>query len=355
MTTPADVQGVLDRVLADGAARGATLGEDHVALWTALADATRGGKRFRPALVAAVHDCLVPDADEEARAAVAAVGAAVELLHTAFVIHDDVIDGDDTRRGRPSVPGRFIGDIRERGAEPRAARGYAVAGALLTGDLALAAAIRTVATCPAPPEVIRALLDLFDHALHVSAVGELADVRMSLDLGRADPSLGPSLGEVLTMEEHKTAVYSFELPMQAGAVLAGADPATVTGLGQVGRQLGVAFQLLDDLLGVFGDPARTGKSALGDLREGKRTPLIVHARTTTTWPEIAAHLGDPALSEQQADVVRRALEAGGSRAFIEQLAQGYLEAAVAQAAELGAVDLTNWVGAMSDELLKGAA
>ena len=79
------------------------------------------------------------------------------------------------------------------------------------------------------------------------------------------------------MEEQKTSAYSFSLPLQAGALLAGADEGTVARLGEAGRMLGVAFQLVDDLIGVFGDPRRTGKSATSDLRTRKQTPLLVHA------------------------------------------------------------------------------
>ncbi|MTB85250.1 polyprenyl synthetase family protein [Nocardioides sp. zg-578] len=334
----------LDEQLAPPA--GSAPGPDEAALTRALADATTGGKRFRPQLVESVHRLLGGRRPQ----AVPAVAAALELLHTAFVVHDDVIDGDDTRRGRPSTPGTFRAHAHRAGASPTAADTYALAGAVLTGDLALAAAVRAVATAPAPPATISRLLDLLDSALRISAAGELADVRFSLGLAE------PSLADVLTMEEHKTAVYSFELPLQYGAVLAGADEAVVVGLGRVGRQLGLAFQLLDDVQGVFGDPARTGKSPLGDLREGKRTPLVVHARTTSAWPVVRRHLGDPDLGPAGAADVRRALEACGSRAFVEQLAAGYVEAATAQTAELGLpAALVAWVGDMSQTLTRGAA
>ncbi len=109
--------------------------------------ASEGGKRFRPFLVSAVHGCLGGSRPD----AVAAVGAAVELLHTAFVVHDDVIDGDAVRRGRPSIPAWFEASAARAGTDPARARTYGLAGAILTGDLALAAAVRAVATAPAPP------------------------------------------------------------------------------------------------------------------------------------------------------------------------------------------------------------
>ncbi|WP_110181244.1 polyprenyl synthetase family protein [Nocardioides solisilvae] len=337
------VQSEIDRLLRparelDGLPR------DRAALAAALDVGTRGGKRFRPWLLARVHDALATPGDSAAPDAVVdRVAAAVELLHTAFVIHDDVIDHDDTRRGRPSVPGWFRSDAATlpvpTGAPAARAAGeetYSRAGAVLAGDLALAAAVRAVATCGAPTPVVTRLLDLLDTTLHVSAAGELADVRLALGAGLEDPE--GALEEALQMAEHKTAAYSFVLPMQAGALLAGAEEHVVRALGEVGRRLGIAFQLHDDLLGVFGDREVTGKDPLGDLREGKRTPLVVHAAGTAAWPRIAAHLGDPALTEEEAADVRAALVEGGSRVFVEELAREHLDAARDQAAAFGLAD-----------------
>jgi len=299
---------------------------DHGVLLAALDLGSSGGKRFRPWLVTTVHAAL---GGTQPADVVDAVAAATELLHTAFVIHDDVIDHDDTRRGRPSVPGFFRAHAEDLGVALHEQDTYSRAGAILAGDLALSAAVRAVATCGVDPATTARLLDLLDATLHASAAGELADVRLALGDGI------PAAEEALAVSEQKTAVYSFVLPMQAGAVLAGADDATVEALGQMGRCLGIAFQLSDDLLGVFGDPAVTGKDQLGDLREGKRTPLVVHAATTSAWPRIATHLGDPDLTESGAAAVREALESCGARRFIEDLVGRHLTAAAEQATALG--------------------
>jgi geranylgeranyl diphosphate synthase type II len=328
-----------------GSAPGAATSEG-VALHDALRDASRGGKRFRPSLVGAVHSFL----DGRRPDAVPPVGAAVEMLHTAFVVHDDVIDGDRTRRGRPSIPERFRLAASDAGAADGAARTYGLAGALLTGDLALAAAVRSVATAPAPRPVVTRMLDLVDDALAVTASGELADVRY------ATHGPWPSLAEVLSTEERKTAVYSFALPLQLGAVLADADDGWVAALADLGRHLGLAFQLRDDLLGVFGDERVTGKSSTSDLREGKCTALIVHARGTAQWGAIEPHWGDPALSAAGATVVRTALEEAGSRAFVEDLVDDYVAAAAQCAAEVGLPDeLVGSLGELCLPTSSGAA
>jgi geranylgeranyl pyrophosphate synthase len=319
---------------------------EGVALHDALRDASRGGKRFRPSLVGAAHGALGGRRPE----AVPAVGAAVELLHTAFVVHDDVIDGDRTRRGRPSIPERFRIAATDAGATDGSARTYGLAGALLTGDLALAAAVRSVATAPAPRDVVTRMLDLVDHALAVTASGELADVRY------ATHGPWPSLAEVLSTEERKTAVYSFSLPLQLGAVLADADDARVSAVADLGRHLGLAFQLRDDLLGVFGDERATGKSSTSDLREGKCTALVVHARGTEQWSAIEPHWGDPGLSAAGAAVVRRAFEEAGSRAFVEKLVDDYAAAAARCAAEVGLPEeLVGWLGELCLPTAWGAA
>ena len=318
------LQTELDSLLHSGSVP--DLDRDHRALLTALELGSSGGKRFRPWLVTAAHRALDGTQPTEV---VDAVAAATELLHTAFVIHDDVIDHDDTRRGRPSVPGWFRAGADELGVEPGARDTYARAGAILAGDLALTAAVRAVAMCGVDQLTTNRLLNLLDATLHASAAGELADVRLSL-AGEM-----PTAEEALAVAEQKTAVYSFMLPMQAGAVLAGADDQVVRDLGEVGRALGIAFQLGDDLGGVFGDPAATGKDHLGDIREGKRTPLMVHAAGTSAWARIAPHLGDADLTESDASVVREALESSGSRQFVEDLAARHLADAADRATALG--------------------
>ena len=322
MTT--DTDEALRRLLDAGLARAAAIDPEHTRLWEALCAATEGGKRFRPALVIATHDAL----GGTCAAAAVEVGAAVELLHTAFVIHDDVIDGDHVRRGRLNVSGTFRAHAQAAGASAGDAEAYGVAAAILAGDLALAAAVRSVATCGATTDVVRRLLDLLDAALHTTAAGELADVRLSLDPAPT------SLAESLAMEEQKTSAYSFALPLQAGAVLAAAGDATTRRLGEAGRRLGVAFQLVDDLIGVFGDPAHSGKSSTSDLRTSKQTPLLVHAASTQEWARLRPYVGRD-LDDEELEEARRLLVASGSRRFVEELADQQLSAARSIVEEIG--------------------
>lgn len=260
----------------------------------------------------------------------ARVGAALELLHTAFVVHDDVIDGDEKRRGNPNVSGTYAAAARDRGAGTVTSRRYGDAAGILAGDLALVSAVRMVAGCGAPAPVITELLDLLENTVHSTAAGELADVRLGLGLSTT-PS---TVDEAVRVAELKTAVYSFQLPLQAGALVAGASRQVTEALGEIGRPLGIGFQLLDDLLGVFGDSARTGKSVLTDLREGKHTALMAHARTTAIWPALRPLVGDRHLTELDAGRARELLEQCEARSVTEELADRHLNEALTRASRV---------------------
>jgi geranylgeranyl diphosphate synthase type II len=342
------VQDELDVFVADGVRRSQRYDSDYQQLWLALAGATRSGKRFRPALVLAAYDAYGGRDGEVA----ARVAAAIELLHTALLMHDDVIDGDLVRRGSLNVSGTFVERAAARGATVPERGTFGLAAGVLAGDLALMGASHGIALCGADADTTRRLLDLLREAVHASAAGELADVALSI---ARDGDVG-ALADVITMEEHKTAVYSFQLPLQSGAVLAGAPEPAVLGLGEVGRLAGIGFQLVDDLHGVFGDEARTGKSSLSDLREGKTTPLIAHARSTSAWPQIDPYLGDRTLDEESARVVRGLLVDCGSRDFVERLADSYVTASLRAAEELGlAPGLISELSRLTERIMGSAA
>jgi geranylgeranyl diphosphate synthase, type II len=340
------VAAAIDEILERGVRHGRALDEGYRRLWTELSAATEDGKRLRPALFEMGYRAW-GGADPRAACVIA---AAIELLHTAFVVHDDVIDGDDHRRGRLNVSGSHAALARAEGADDSRAHEFGTAAGILAGDLALTAALRAVATCPVATPTVHRLLDLFDDALHATAAGELADVWLSLESGAV------SVEETLTMAERKTAVYSFALPLQAAAVLAHAPEDTVAAAGRVGRLLGTSFQLIDDLLGVFGDPAETGKSTLSDLRAGKQTSLIVHARTTSAWRHVAGHVGNPALTEEEGAHVRDLLDACGSHDFVRGLATRHARDALTLGTTAGLPPLlVSWLHETTRDLLGRAA
>ena len=317
------VDAVLARLFSLARKRAEPLGAAYVELWNRIEDSTTGGKRFRPRMVFAAYEAL-GGTDREAAGY---VGAAFELLHAALCLHDDVIDRDFMRRGIPNVAGAFRDRAAAAGMSTEAAEHHGVSAAVIAGDLALFNAYRLIDRSGVD-DVIRArLLEVMDEALFASAAGELIDIDFTL---QAD---GPHVDDILSMERLKTAVYSFEGPLQAGAILAGAPEATVETLGDFGREIGIAYQLIDDVLGVFGTESETGKTTIGDLREGKRTVLIAHAAAAPGWDGYAELFGDPELTDDGAAQLRTHLSDSGARAFAEGLARYYANRALGRLVE----------------------
>jgi geranylgeranyl diphosphate synthase type II len=306
--------------LAKREAEAAHHGDAYRRLWQSVAQSARGGKRIRPRLVLTAYHGL---AGAEYRADAVQTALAFELLHAAFLLHDDVIDGDTVRRGRPNVVGEFRADALLRGADASRARLWGQSAAILAGDLLLHAAAQRVARLSAPDPVRSFVLDLLDRAVFVTAAGELADVGLATGLTDA------RLDDVLAMTEQKTAVYTVAAPLAAGAALAGADDDLIDVFSAYGRLVGTAFQLGDDLLGIFGHEEVTGKSASSDLRQGKQTSLIAFARGTAKWPDIEAMLGRGDLTRAEAARAAEALQRCGAREFVDRLLADQVAAAIA--------------------------
>ncbi|WP_182112350.1 MULTISPECIES: polyprenyl synthetase family protein [unclassified Actinotalea] len=295
VTLPVDR--LLDGVLSAALDRAESFGPAYVRLWSEIARSVRGGKRFRSAIVVRLHARLGGDQPEAA----VSVGAGFEMLHTAFLVHDDLIDHDSVRRGEPNLAATMRGEALAAGNAAPLADRWSEAAAVLAGDLALSQAHRLIGGADLPVAQRDALRDLLEEVLLVSAGGELADTAFGLGLQE------PTLEESMRVAESKTAMYSFRAPLRAGAIVAGASTAVQEELDDVGRLLGRAFQLVDDLLGVFAPESETGKSNLSDLREGKRTPLMIHARELPVWADLADHVGRPDLDQVTAARLRRAL------------------------------------------------
>ena len=244
----------LGELLALRKKRAAVHGPAVAAMVSAVVELSmRKGKRLRPALVALGLEAVKQRAN--LRLAVEA-GAALELLHTYLLIHDDWMDDDAVRRGGPTVHVLLTKHFRSERV------GHS--SAILAGDYALALATELLATLRTPDQRLRRVLACFAEMHEHAVFGQ------ELDISATSP--GPEAAYAL-----KTASYSVRGPLRLGALLGNARPATLKALDGFAGPVGVAFQLRDDLLSAFGDPRDTGKPLGGDLRSGKRTPLVLHA------------------------------------------------------------------------------
>lgn len=265
----------LTLLLEEDSKRAGAHGRDVALMHEALSDlCLRGGKRLRAALVAAGYRAALPGADLEP---VLDAGVAVELLHAYFLVHDDWMDGDARRRGGPSVHrllSRRLGNA-ELGA----------ASAILAGDYLSALATRSLSEVDVGPPELKQGFRVFAEMQRHAVMGQQIDL-----LARAST--------VLHTYALKTGSYSAAGPLELGARLGGGSNALAAALIHYGVPLGVAFQLRDDLLGVFGDPRVTGKPIGSDLASGKRTALVLAAlkklrgrdkkRFTAIWGKASA-------------------------------------------------------------------
>ncbi|MFI6424271.1 polyprenyl synthetase family protein [Promicromonospora sp. NPDC050880] len=300
---------VLAELFEDRVRRAARHGEQYALLWRRLARSAEGGKRLRPRLLLDTHRAFGDPHPQDA----AVAGAAFELLHTALLLHDDVLDQDRSRRGRLNLTGEFTQDAQAADLPPRTADAWGEASGILGGDLLLSAAHALLARVR--PAAYEALSALVDECLFRAAAGEHADVAFALGTVPATPE------GLVRMMEDKTGGYSFAAPLRAGAALADAGGRVDADLERVGTALGVLYQLRDDLLGVFGDAHRTGKSTTGDLREGKRTLLVTFAEGHPAWTAVRHRWGAPDLDADDADALRAALVASGARDATERLVE----------------------------------
>jgi len=271
----------------------------------------RGGKRLRPAFAywgwrGAAGEATGPAEDD---AAVLRAVAALEFVHASALVHDDVMDGASTRRGRPATHHGFaaLHGADDLDGDPTA---FGVGAAILVGDLALVWSDELLRCSGLTPAALTRARGVWDTMRTEVTAGQY------LDLLRAAGGL-PGPEGALTVARYKSAGYTVQRPLQLGAAIAGASPRLFEVYSAIGLPLGEAFQLRDDVLGVFGDPTVTGKSADDDLREGKRTLLIALAELEadeTGRTLLREARGNPDADAGQCDALRQLIDRTGARA-----------------------------------------
>ena len=312
-TFRARVQQALDEFLDRQQVLLAPLGEDAARLLEAARTTVAGGKRFRAAFCYWGYRALAGSPTPELEPALVRACAALELLHASALVHDDYMDASETRRGRPATHRALEAEHRAAGwrGDPEQ---YGAAAAILLGDLLQAWADEMLRRSGFPADRVAPALELFDVCRSEVIAGQFLDVSVQAR-GHAD------VATAMTVLRYKSAKYSIERPLHIGAALAGATAAQLDSLSRFGLPLGEAFQLRDDLLGVFGDPAVTGKPAGDDLVEGKRTVLVAEALAAAPAAEAAeldAALGTP-LDPAQVDRLRAIIDGSGAHRRVEEL------------------------------------
>jgi geranylgeranyl diphosphate synthase, type I len=320
----------------------AAIGDDLLPCLDAMAGLLAGGKRLRPAFcywgwrAAGGEDC--PE--------IYTAAAALELLQASALVHDDVMDASDTRRGKPAVhrqfgsqfaagklqpSGRFRSAIRLPFAgQPGSAEQFGIGAAILIGDLLLAWTDELYHGSGFGPDVLACGQPALNAMRTEVAAGQYLDLLSQV-------SHSTSVRAALRVVTYKTAKYTIERPLQLGAAMAAGPQSASTAAAlqgmctEYGIPLGIAFQLRDDILGVFGDPARTGKPVSGDISEGKRTVLMALARDRASASQariLDRHLGDRGLTDVGAAKVQAVLTETGAVAECEALIAASVKEAV---------------------------
>ena len=329
MPSPTPIQDAvalrLERFIAQMRTESDEYGPDAASFLDAAADTLIGGKRLRARFchagwraTARFHDRNAAEADT-----LWDVCAALEIFQSAALVHDDLIDNSDTRRGRPAAH-RALENSHRVARWTGDAAAFGRASAILLGDLLVAWS----------DDLLESALEAhpFAHAVRTEYARMRRDVTTGQFLDIAEESAwivnenGTHADRALRVASLKSARYSIEQPLILGAALAGADADQVQALRRFGRPVGMAFQLRDDVLGVFGDAAVTGKPAGDDLREGKRTVLVALTREALGSPARTVFdelLGDPELTAQQVSFLQATIEGSGALERIETMITDY--------------------------------
>jgi len=270
----------------------------------------RGGKRFRALLLLAGYHLAT---GRDPRPALPAA-AGLEHFQSWMLIHDDIIDHSETRRGGPALH-RLLEAAHAREGLSGSAADYGVGIGITLGDFEEPFVVESILKVPTTPAARVRALDEYVRMTRLTACGQLLDIRNgTLDPGRVTEA------DVLTVHRLKSAIYTVVSPLKIGALLGGQTPARLRDLEAIGTDLGVAFQLRDDVLGAGFDAEASGKSA-NDLVEGKRTLLVVRAwqrGTEADRSRLARVLGNPQATPEDIERAREVIRSTGSLDYSER-------------------------------------
>lgn len=320
----------ISRFIAERSEELELIADDLLPLAKLCGEFLTGGKRFRAQFcywgwnAVALFRYNPLDQEQPDLASIVTLASSLEIFHAAALIHDDLIDHSDTRRGRPSLH-RSFEELHRSQSWQNSGEDFGHSAALLAGDLLLGWSDQLLD---------EAIDNLPSHEHRLSVRREFVKMRQEVTLGQyldileeqawASVPEKDLLDRALKVIVYKSAKYSVESPLLLGAALADAESGQFQALSEFGLPLGIAYQLRDDLLGVFGDSAVTGKPSGDDLREGKRTVLIALARQSMPRSSrrlLDELLGDPELSQEQIALLQREIQSSGAVEKVESIIQ----------------------------------
>jgi len=267
-------------------------------------DYSKGGKKVRGALTVLGYEAC----GGENVKAILPVSCGIELFHNFLLIHDDIIDRDSERRGKPTVHAIYA---KMRGEH------YGSSKAIIIGDVGAFLAYELLLSSDFSKERTLEAVRKLDEFLLKTAYGQLLDI--DYDFKKA-----VTWDDILKVRTYKTAYYTIVMPLTVGAILAGANKGQFSAIEKYGIPLGIAFQLVDDILGVFGSTRKTGKSNLSDIRDGKKTFLYAKALELVGAPEkkfLKRWYGAGDVGEKQTREIKKIIVSSGALDYSQKLAE----------------------------------
>lgn len=296
-----------------------------------LEEFARRGKMLRGALVLLGADLFGRERDgEEVK-----VAAAVELMQSALLVHDDIMDRDEYRRGGESVYAQYGGLGRALGLpEPTH---FGVSMGVCAGDVAIFSAFEILGTLKIGGRSLSSIMSLASKEMTYVGVAQMQDVYLGQSAGQVEE------GDIYALYLYKTGRYTFSLPLMLGGLLAGAPNRTIDSLARLGERLGVLFQMKDDEIGLFGNTEQTGKPCGSDVAEGKKTLYhlqLLRAAGSTDRKRLTHILGSRSIGNDDISYVRRLVVELGIRDRLEEEMERLADEAHAVADGLGDVDVS---------------
>ena len=288
-----------------------------------------GGKRLRPAFCVWGYVAAGGRPDEIELRSLLTAAASLDLLHASALVHDDVMDSSDLRRGRPAAHRQFEA-LHANAGWLGDSESFGRAGAIILGDLLVMWSAQMLHAAGLDQTVLERALPIVEAMRTEVTCGQYLDIvaqahplrQRAPAIDSLRPSIELALDDASRVVEYKAARYTVQRPTQIGAALGGGDDELYYALGAFGSPLGRAFQFRDDLLGVFGNPQLTGKPSGDDLREGKRTVLIAHAYAhagEAGQKLLLQRLGDPGLTPEGVAELQQVIVESGAREAVEAM------------------------------------